>query len=98
MVKYKIVEWMNKVTGIDVVKETSRFVTVKGCSGTWKEAKNGVVFDTFEEAKNKLIEMHEAKIAGLEKQILRHKSRLAEAKLLDGMDEDGCPLEHICKK
>ena len=87
MVKYKAVEWMNKVTRIDAVKETKCFVTIKGISGTWREAKEGIIFDTFEEAKNKLIEMHEARIAGFEERILYYKSRLAEAKLLEEMDE-----------
>lgn len=80
--KWRVCDWSDKVEPIEVVAETAHFVTVR--SKAWgdgkefarREKKDGKIFDTFEEAKEALIEDSRQRVKNAEANWQREKDRL----------------------
>lgn len=79
MTKYRTSNWDARIEQVEVEKETASCVWIKGRKRA-KATDYHFYFDTFDQAKQKMIEIAQAKVDGLQRQLDNAKGFLGNCK------------------
>lgn len=86
---YIIKEWDNRIHPVTCMKESAHYVWIR-LPGVWNTAqvrKDGRVFDSFEEAKERLVNFRMERVTSAEVSLDNAQQRLREAEALEIADE-----------
>lgn len=85
MIKYKASAWWPRIEKVEIVSETEKFVTIQYGNRTRREAKlsnDSGFFDTFEEAKQFIVDYRLKRVESAQEILSREIEKLAEAQEL----------------
>lgn len=87
--QYIVEELINHIYPVTCVKETAHYVWIRlpGVCGTAQVRKDGRVFDTFEEAKERLVNFRMERVTAAEVSLDNAQQHLREAEALEIADE-----------
>ena len=86
--QYIVKEWINSIYTVKCVKETAHYTWIRlpGVRGTAQVRKDGRVFDSFEEAKERLVNSQMERVTAAEVSLDNAQQRLREAEALEITD------------
>lgn len=91
MIKYKASVISKKITAVEVVRETEKFVVFSHSKGEFKEAKASeytAYFDSFEDAKSWIVEQYELQVGRFESMLKSYKNGLEFVLSLEPPSDD----------